>query len=252
MESSHMFLNALAYVAFIAVSGLSLLICMIFFIVRISQDHKQKWNWLIAAIISVFLLIFSIFLFTRKVVNTVKNIGEKVEETIQESVDELQKMDSSYQYSKLVSNPTLLRLKEFQHINNSVNAPDEFYVYFGYMNYFRMPLTYPYSLHCNDVLETAELYNEANVSEFNINDNGEVYTGKNSINAIAFDNAALIAQIKDSTSKKESYFIYSFVEDKQSSSIKTLKEAIKTARKDFNYRGYDTLITVYEYHQLFN
>ncbi|HRD40553.1 MAG TPA: hypothetical protein PLC65_18125, partial [Bacteroidia bacterium] len=62
---------------------------MIFFIVRISQDHKQKWNWLIAAIISVFLLIFSIFLFTRKVVNTVKNIGEKVEETIQESVDEL-------------------------------------------------------------------------------------------------------------------------------------------------------------------
>lgn len=251
MESSHMFLNALAYVAFVAISGLSLLICMIFFIVRISQDHKQKWNWLIAAIVSVLLLIFSIFLFTRKVVTTVKNLGDKVEETIQESVDELQKMDSSYHYSKLVSNPTLLRLKEFQHINNVNNAPDEFYVYFGYMNYFRMPLTYPYSLHCNDVLETAELYNEVNVTEFNINDNGEIYQEINGISAIAFDNAALIAQIKDSASKKESYFIYSFVESKQSSSIKTLKEAIKTARKDFNYRGYDTLITVYEYNQLF-
>lgn len=245
-----MFLNAMTYVAFIILSGLSLLICLILFIIRLSQDHKQKWAWLIASIVSVFALLFSVYLFTRKVVSTVKEIGKNVEQKLEESVQELQKQDTSYHYRKLVSNQTIKTLKDFEHMNGNSNAPDEFYVYFGYMDYYRMPLTFPYSFHCNDVLETAELFDERNVSAFNSNDNGEMATGITGIKKFTFDNSALIGLTK-LESGKDNYIIYSFSDSKQKS-FPTLKEALKSARNEFNFRGYDTLVSVKDYYALFN
>ncbi len=250
MESSHIFLNAMTYVAFIILSGLSLLICLILFIIRLSQDHKQKWNWLIASVLSVFALLFSVYLFTRKVVITVKEIGKNVEQKLEESVQELQKHDTSYHYAKILSNDMIKKLKEFEHINAHHKAPDEFYVYFGYIDYYRMPLTFPYSLHCNDVLETAELFDERNVSAFNSNDNGEIQTGIAGVKKFAFDNSAFVGLTK-LESGKESYIIYSFNDSKQKS-FPTLKEALKAARNEFNYRGYDTLISINNYYSLFN
>jgi len=96
MEDTNIFLHALGYIAFIVLSGASFLVCFILFVVRISQGHPNRWNWLIAGIIVFLVFLFSIFLFVHKVVNTVKNIGNTVEKKLEESMEDLQKMDSSY------------------------------------------------------------------------------------------------------------------------------------------------------------
>lgn len=250
MQDSSVFFHALAYIAFIIVSGIGFLICFVFFVVRISQGHKHRWNWLIAGVIALLILLFSIFLFVHKVVNTVKDLGHHVEKQFEESMDELQKLDSSYKYNDLNTNETIKKLKEFETMNSETGVPKEFYVYYGFADYYRMPLTYPFSLHCTDVLETATLYNEEKVTEFNINDNGEVETDITGIEEFAFDNSALIAKVKAGGDKGEMFNVYSFTGFKMAA-FTTAKEAFKTARKDFGYRGYDTLINVLEYNKLF-
>lgn len=251
VEGSSVFFHALAYIAFIILSGVGFLLCFVFFVVRISQDHKHKWNWLIAGIIALLTLLFSIYLFVSKVVHTVKDLGHHVEKKFEESMEDLQKMDSSYQYTKLNTNDMVKKLKEFESMNGETNVPKEFYVYFGFADYYRMPLTYPYSLHCTDVLETATLYDESRVSDFNVNDNGEIETEWNNIKEFAFDNSALIARVGASGDKKEMYMVYSFSDSKKISMQSTLKDVFKTAHKEFGYRGYDTLIDVLQYNQLF-
>ncbi len=250
MEDSSIFFHALAYIAFTALSGIGFLVCFIFFVIRMSQSHKHRWNWLIAGIIALLILLFSIFLFVSKVVHTVKDLGTKAEQKFTESMDDLQKLDSSYKYNDLNTNATIKKLKEFEVMNSETHVPKEFYVYYGFSDYYRMPITYPYSLHCTDVLETATLYNENNVSEFNINDNGEVETDINGIKEFAFDNSALIARVGASGDEKEMYKVYSLTASKLAV-FPTLKEAVKTARKEFGYRGHDTLINVLEYNKLF-
>lgn len=249
VEGSSVFFHALAYIAFIILSGVGFLVCFVFFVVRISQGHKHKWNWLIAGVIALLMLLFSIYLFVSKVVGTVKDIGHHVEKKFEESMENLQKFDSSYQYNDLNTNETLKKLKEFESMNQET-GPREFYVYYGFADYYRMPLTYPFSLHSTDILETATLYNEENVSEFNVNDNGEIETDLSNITEFAFDNSAVIARIKASGDKKEMYNVYSFTASKMAA-FPTAKEAFKTAHKEFGYRGYDTLISVLDYNKLF-
>ena len=89
MEDSSIFFHALAYIAFIALSGIAFLLCFVFFVVRISQGHQHRWNWLIGAIISLLVLLFSIFLFVSKVVHTVKDLGHHVEKKFEESMGDL-------------------------------------------------------------------------------------------------------------------------------------------------------------------
>lgn len=250
MLDSSIFFHALAYIAFIALSGVGFLVCFIFFVIRMSQGHAHRWNWLFAGIGTLVLLLFSIFLFVSKVVNTVKDIGNHVEKKFEESMEDLQKMDSSYNYTKFNTNEMVKKLKEFEVMNHETNVPKKFYVYYGFSDYYRMPITYPYSMHCTDVLETATLYNEENVSEFNVNDNGEVETELSNIKEFAFDNSALIAKIGASGNKQEMFNVYSLTSSKMAA-FTSLKEAFKTARKEFGYRGYDTLINVLDYHKLF-
>lgn len=247
-----MFFNALGYIGLVIFSGIALLTCFVLFVVRVSQDHKHKWNWLAAVIVSLIVLLFSIYLFTLKVVNTVKHIGQTVENKIEESMDQISKLDSSYKYVMLDSCETVIKLKEFEHINGISSAPKEFYVYYGFNDYYRMPLTYPFSIHCTNVLETGTLFDEKNVVDFNVNDNGEIDCGLDNIEAFAFDNNVLISKIRNTSGKtKVIYYVYEF-STKKKTECNLEKEAFKVARKQFNYRGYDTLITVFNYNHLFN
>ncbi len=250
MEDTNIFFHALAYIAFIVLSGIAFLISFIFFVIRVSQGHQHRWSWLAAAIITLLIMLFSIFLFVNKVMHTVKDLGNHVEKKFEESMEDLQKADTSYQYTKLNTNETVKKLKEFEVMNAETTAPKEFYVYYGFNDYYRMPLAYPFSLHSTDVLESATLFNEKNVSEFNINDNGEEDCGVNGISEFAFDHSVIVAKIKEGQGKKEAYQVYSFIE-KKLAVRNSLKEAFQTARKEFNYRGYDTLINVLEYNKLF-
>ncbi len=247
-----MIFKGILFIILIALSGILLLVSLIFLIIRLSENHPKKWNWLYTALIALAILVGSIFLFVRKVANTAKvyseNIGKQMEESFRNMEDSL---SSDFHYKLIDSahyNPIIKQLKGYEEKNNSEKAPDEFYVYLGFQEYYRMPITFPFSLHCIDVLETASLFNEKYVVEYNISDNGEIDAHLNDITAFAFDNSILIA--KQNTDKKEKFIIYEFANDR-TSEFNSLKEAFSVAKKQYSYSGADTLVKVIDYHRLF-
>lgn len=250
-----MVLKGILLIVLIILSAVFLLVSFIFLVIRLSDNHPKKWNWLIAVIISLCLLIGSIFFFVRKVINKVSEVGETIGKQFEQSMKDLNAQNSSdFHYELLDSsyvNPTITKIRSFE--QDSLKAPREFYVYLGFQEYYRMPLTFPYSLHCNDVLEKASLFDERNVTQFNVSDNGETDCDLNNITAIAFDDKILIAKqmedIKDNLSAK--YIIYEF-RSKDKTEFSTEKDLFIKARKQFNYSGPDTLASILKYYKLFN
>jgi hypothetical protein len=246
-----MVLKGLLFVILIILSGVSVLVSFIFFVMRLAQDHPKKWNWLIAVAVSIVIMIGSIMIFVGKVVNKATEFGQTMEQKFEKAVEESalnSKQDFHYELLDSNRNETITLLKEFEKINGKENVPDEFYAYLGFMDYYRMPLTYPYSLHCSDVLETASLFNEKNVSEFNKSENGEVDCKINFITAFAFDNKMLVAKQKFQDGDK--YVLYDFTSGEQLS-FGSQKEAFSKAKK-LEYRGPDTLVTVLQYYRKLN
>lgn len=248
-----MIFKSLLFVILIALSGILLLVSLIFLIIRLSENHPKKWNWLYTSLIAFAILVASIFFFVRKVVNTAKEFGETMSKQMEESFGAMDSLSSDFHYQLLDSskmNTTIKQLKVFEEKNESEKAPDDFYVYLGFRDYYRMPLTFPYSLHCIDVLETASLFNEKYVVDYNTSDNGEIDCHLNGITAFAFDNGILIAK-QSTEDKTEKFIIYDFKTEK-ASDFGSQKEAFSIAKKKFNYSGADTLINVMDYHRLFN
>ena len=249
-----MVINGILLVILIIFSGILFLLGFILFVVKASDNSPKKWNWLIVAVISLLMLIGSIFFFVRKVINKVSEIGENIGQQFEKSVENLKNQNTDYHYNLLDSipnNPTLLKLKSFE--NDSGAAPKEFYVYFGFQDYYRMPLKYPYSLHCTDILEKASLYNEINVSEFNVSDNGEKDCALVEITEFAFDNKIIIAKqrLKESEKEAEKFVIYEFNSGNKMD-FNSQKEVFAMAKKQFKYNGPDTLVPVLKYYRLFN
>jgi hypothetical protein len=246
-----MVLKGLLLIILIILSGVSVLVSFIFFVMRLATDHPKKWHWLIAVAISIVVMIGSIMIFVGKVVNKAAEFGHTMEQKFEKAVEESavnSKRDFHYELLDSNRNEIITKLKEFEKNNENENVPDEFYAYLGFMDYYRMPLTYPYSLHCSDVLETGSLFNEANVTEFNKSDNGEVDCKVNFISAFAFDNKLLVAKQKFQDGDK--YLIYDFIKGEELS-FNSQKEAFAKAKK-LEYKGPDTLITVLQYYRMLN
>ena len=249
-----MFLKGTLLVVLIILSAIFLLISFIFLVIRLADNHPKKWNWLIAVIVSLLILVGSVFFFVRKVMNKVSEVGENIGKQFEQSMGNLQNQSNDYHYELLDSanqNSTLAKIKSFE--TDSIKAPKEFYVYFGFNDYYRMPLTYPYALHCTDILEKGYLVNEKNVTEFNVSDNGEIECDFKNITSLAFDNKILIAKqmedIKDNTNVK--YIVYDFYSQNKTE-CGSEKDAFIKARKQFNYNGPDTMVSVLRYYRLFN
>lgn len=245
-----MLIKGLFFIIVIVLSGISLILCGIFFIIRLSENHPKKWNWLYALLFSLALLVGSIFLFVRKVVMKVSQATETFVQQIEESAQAMDSL-SDMNYALLDSanmNAVIKQLKIYEDKNK--NVPPEFYVYNGFRDYYRMPLPYPYALHCIDVLETASLFNEKDVTEFNSSDNGEIDCNVNGITAFSFDENLLVAKQQKNGSDPERFIVYRFG-DGGISGFRTLKEALSAAKKEFSYHGPDTLATVLQYHDLF-
>jgi hypothetical protein len=87
-----------------------------------------------------------------------------------------------------------------------------FYHYLGFRDYYRLPLVYPYSIHCMETPSKGDLYNEKNVLKFDENDNGEEDCRLYSIVEFAFNSKMLLAraETEEKKVKKEKFALYDF------------------------------------------
>jgi hypothetical protein len=251
-----MLLNA----ALLIISGILCLIltvvALIFGVIALANNKPSKFIWLTTFLAGLTGLIICVVLFIRKAVNAVESFKENTIDQFENYTDSLGNYVESNNFNKHQANNNSAQiklLKSYLPANILNNEPEQFYTYLGFKDYYRLPLYYPYSIHCMDSHENGELYNEVNVSRFDENDNGEIFEGISNINKIAFDkNYLLIEQDVTSTrtDKVIKHYILFALETEKQQEAKSLKSLIELA-KEKGYTGADTLMTLEQYHNLF-
>lgn len=230
--------------------AIGIILSLVFTLITFANNKPSKWGWLTGVFISLAGLAICIFIFVRKVYTKVKDVTRNSLEQFENYANDIDRKADSLQYLK-ASGPQIQLLKSYS--DSTKNVPDQFYSYFGYQDYYRFPLTYPYSIHCNYYKDNGELYNEVNVVHFDENDNGEIYSGLDNITRLAFDkNWLLIEQTKTSTRTDKlitHYFLFDFATEKQVE-VHTEKQLFKLA-KEKGYTGSEALMTIEDYDRLF-
>ena len=251
-----MLLNAVLLI----ISGILCLIltvvALIFGVIALANNKPSKFIWLTTFFAGLTGLIICVVLFVRKAVNAVGNLTENAVGQFENYSDSLSAyMDSTSLDKHQVSNSSeqIKLLKSYLPANILNNEDEQFYTYLGFKDYYRYPLRYPYSIHCNYTKDNGELYNEINVSRFDENDNGEHFSGISNINKIAFDKNYLLIEQEVTSTRTDKlikhYLLFDLETEKQQEAT-SLQNLIQLA-KEKGYTGSDTLMTLEQYHNLF-
>lgn len=244
-------LNAVLLIVLGLTCLLGAVVAVIFTIISFANNKSGKFIWLTAFFAFLIGLLVCIFTFVRKVVNKVEDIGHEMNEQFEESMKNYSDSLSISYSDSLRNNKQVQLLKSYYPDSSSV--PDQFYYYLGFDTYYRLPLRYPYSIHCNLFRDNGELYNETNVKRFDENDNGEILLPVDKIDRIAFDNNFLLIDRKVSSTRSADYIhhyiLFAFDTEKTEEADSEQKLLQLAASK--GYKGKHALMSLEEYGRLF-
>jgi hypothetical protein len=224
-----MFLKAgmLIILGFLCLVGVVLAI--VFTIIGFANNKTHKYSWLTAFFVCLIGMIMCIYLFINKTVNKIQSLTDEFGNQIVQTNEHLQKLKS--------------------YDADSMTIPNQFYTYLGFESYYRFPLRYPYSIHCSPFRDNGELFNERNVIQFDINDNGESTTNIINISKLALDKTYLLLEqsITSTRSNKveKKYLLFSF-DTGQKEEATSEKELVKLAQTK-GFKGSNTLMTIEDY-----
>jgi len=243
-----MFKAFLLVIAIIIFAVLSVL-CFVFAIIYFVNSKKGKFGWLGGLLFSISGLIFSIYFTVNTAVNKAKGFAHKMEESFIRNIDTA--AYRNYNFADSLKSEQIKYLKLSEPAKYKGTVPDQFYNYLGFKDYYRLPLIYPFSLHCTDVLDNGSLFDEADVLKFNENDNGERECNITNITTFTFDKNILLAKqsYNDKLQESNTYLIYHFSTGK-SENLKTFDELVSRAKT----LGYSRPVKLYScdrYYKLF-
>lgn len=227
------------------------IVSLVFMIIAFANNRRGKFGWLGGVLLSALGLATCIFLSVRKAVHKVEELSKELTEGLENAVDTLGGGEDNRAYI-LTSSKQIELLKSY---SKDTAVKDQFYTYFGFRDYYRFPLRYPYSIHCIDLRDNGYLYNEKNVERFDQNDNGEIDLNIPGIRRLAFDARFLLLEQQNEVpgtnehSNSTLYKVFEFDKD-TAYPAKSLKQLFIMARQK-GYNGPDTLMTIEQYNSLF-
>jgi hypothetical protein len=244
-------LNALLLIILGLTCFIGAIVAIIFTIISFTNRKPGKFIWLTAIFVCLIGLAACIFSFVEKVVNKVEDVsnamGRQFEDSFKNYSDSL-----AFHYSDSLKNNEQIQLLK-NYTSDSASVPGQFYYYLGFESYYRLPLRYPYSIHCNLFRDNGELYNEKNVKRFDENDNGEILLPVDKIDRIAFDRNFLLIDRKVASTRSADYVhhyvLFSF-ETEKTEEADSEKELLQLATSK-GYTGKPHLISLEEYSRLF-
>jgi len=248
-----MFLTAALLIGLGIICLILTVISLIFGIISFANNKSNKFIWLIVFLCSIIGLLACIFTGVRKTVNAVEDLAENTLGQFENLSDSLNSFQSLDQHITSSSSIHVSLLKSYLPSETAGNEPEEFYTYLGFKDYYRYPLRYPFSIHCMYTKDNGELYNEINVGRFDENDNGELFSGIDHINKIAFDkNYLLIEQAITSTrtDKIINHYLLFNLDTEKKEEVASFSKLIQLAKQK-GYAGADTLMTLEQYQKLF-
>ncbi len=212
-------IKGLLLIIAIIIFAIMTILAFIFAIIYFVNNKKGRFAWVGGFVGSLAGLIICVFLLVNGIVNKVSSIGNKIEESFKNSNRNLiEQMDTTgsraYLVPDSINNVQIERLKTLQPENKKGSVSPQFYHYLGFKEYYRLPLRYPFSLHCTDSLANASLFNEVDVLAFDESNNGDKDCEVNNISNFAFDGELLLAKRALPYDGKKPYLIYYFEKGK--------------------------------------
>lgn len=137
----------------------------------------------------------------------------------------------------------LRTLKSYEPLKYKGKVPEGYYTYYGFRDWWRFPVVYPYSLTCIDVLDYGALVNEINTTDFE--KGGIVSPVTPQFNKLIFDRNYFAGWIKSDhrdTIPAEKYFIFNF----QNGKMDTLQthDALNKKLDEINFTGDRVFISI--------
>lgn len=221
--------GVLLFVLLGILAGILTLVSVVFTIISFANSGKNKFVWLCIFIASLIAMIVCVFFAASKTARSAKNFAQGLQTTFDVN-DSLAYKE--YNFADSLNSKQIQYLKVIEPAEYRDAVPDQFYNYLGYRDYYRMPLRYPFSLHCEDVLDKATLFNEKDVIDFGVNDNGEEDCKIKGITHFNVDPNILLAKVnKRDLETNEDYFIVYHFSDGKTEKFTSLEEAEARARK---------------------
>jgi hypothetical protein len=228
-------------------AGLLALVAVIFTIISFANSGKNKFTWLIIFIASLLGLFVSVFFAASRAAKSTREFVTKMSSPYDYN-DSIAKKDVNFADS--VGSKQLRYLRLIEPSEYKGNVPPQFYNYLGYRDYYRLPLKYPYSLHCEGYLEKSSLFNEEDVEDFGVNDNGERDCNINNIMSFAFDGNILYAKCnRRELEVNEDYFVIFDFKKGKAEKFNTEEKAEQRA-KELEFQFSDRLTSCKDYYQL--
>lgn len=230
------------------------LVCLISLTAAIVKREKKRSrnSWLILFSVS---LIFTVWLslnLIKKISNVVKDTLEQIDitDSVTENTQEMESNNHSVPDSANGSSQ-IESLKSLTPDSLKKEVPASFFTYFGFRDWYRFPLVYPYSINCVDILDYGQLYNErlaANISESN---EGVIQLQIFGIRAFTFDENLLLAKLMNQMepSRPASYILFYFGTQK-TETFNSEDQLFKRAR-EIGFKEDLLLLTPKEYSLLF-
>jgi hypothetical protein len=226
------FILIIAIVIFALLTVLSIVFSIIYF----ASSKKGRFIWLSSFFICLIGLISSVYILTNSVVNKISSVSHSFENSFRNNTSNpYDTLDTNvykpYSTTDEANNQQISFLKSIEPENYKNNIASQFYSYLGFRDYYRLPLRYPFSLHCIDSLGNASLFNELEVIKFDESNNGEIDAELYNITEFTFDRNILLAKHQDKNdASKYLYVIYNF-ENGKLDEYPDLKRLILAATK---------------------
>lgn len=190
----------------IVASGILTILGIIFTAIGFAFSKSSRFIWLAVFVVSMLCLLVLVYYTTVKTTEAAKEFQKSFQKSVINTYDPDAADD--YHFADSVHSMQVQLIKAYEPAGLKGKVPGQFYHYLGFADYFRLPLTYPYSIHCNDLPESGTLFNEENVENFSENDNGEKDCGITNIIAFDYNQNVMLAELIAEPGKEKTWLIY--------------------------------------------
>ncbi|XOV68715.1 MAG: hypothetical protein ACFHU9_05950 [Fluviicola sp.] len=161
------------------------------------------------------------------------------------SIESKSQVNSSVQWSTAERDSLKTAILDLS--ENQEEVPGDYLTYFGFRDWYRWPLIYPFSLNSIDERDNGFLCNERSAVDISGSQKGidQIYLG--AIKKFTFNSQVLIAETGESGKKKYKMFRF---EDREITSYGTSKELREAAAK-YGEMIIDSMVTLEEYGLIF-
>lgn len=233
-----MVLKGILYILLIIFSAVFLVVSLVMGAMKFTSNSKQALRWLGGFLASLAVMIFAIVMLVRGVVGKAKEFAGDMEEFGKEQFEKMDSLNNLYtnSHDSVLKSRSVAYLISLEPDSMKGRVPEQFYSYLGFRDYFRLPLAWPYSLHCMDSLGDAMLYEESNVQQFDVNDNGERSCNVHGIMDFEFTKDHLIGRKVIIEEKPKNIFFAYDLKNRTEKEFKSFVELMNYA----STKGFDT------------